>query len=122
MQVTWRAMKIVIQNGVSNLISRKKMERLVAVIPPNLFKGCRTFILCATRNSETQITYHPKEQIIEFGVSSRMPQRATVEELLLGLELIQKKGTALPKISARQRSEILKINRDVITKCIEVLE
>lgn len=115
-------MKIVIQNGATNPISRKKMERLVAVIPPNLFKGCRTFALCVTRNSEAQITYHPKEQIIEFGVSSSMPQRAIIEELILGLELIQEKGTALPKISARQRSEILTINRDVIAKCIEVLE
>ena len=51
-----------------------------------------------------------------------MPQRAIIEELILGLELIHEKGTALPRMSARQRSEILTINRDVIAKCIEVLE
>ncbi len=67
------------------------------------------------------MAYYPKEQIIEFGAPSNMNQQSLTEELVLGLELIQENGMVFPKISAHRRSEILSVNRELISKCAEVL-
>ena len=115
-------MKIVIQNGAGNPISRKKMQCLVEIIPTSLFKGCSTFVLCESRGGESEITYYPKEQTIEFGAPSSLPLQSIAEELILGLELIQEKGMVPPKISVHRRSEILFFNQELISKCVGVLQ
>ena len=98
------------------------MERLVEILPASLFKGCSTFVLLGAQGSEIQMSFHPKEKTVGFGAPSSMPGQSVIEELVLGLELIQEKGMVTPKISSHRKSEILSSNQDLISECVGVLE
>ena len=118
-------MKVVVQNGARHGLSRRQVEAMGAVLPPTWQRSIASLTLCQGRESEFCVKHYPKERKVgAFWPAEQHPQPSierVVEELLVSLEVIAKRGSLPAHLSKALRGAAAASTAELRARCMEIL-
>ena len=103
-------MKIVVQNGVEHILSRKDVESILRFVPKGLANKLNQIVLCQGEKDSLYATYHDKEGIVGFYCPmehSNLTKGEALDSLMSTLLCINERGSLPQKLSVTAQQDYL---------------
>ena len=119
-------MKIIVQNGASHGLSRRKAEALVELFPSSWSNAIKALTLYQGEGPAVEFRHYPKEQ--SFGMfwppaSCAQPVLAeAVGELLVALAIVVEQGSLPQRVSSSLRRRAEQSVCELASRCNNLLE